>query len=124
MIFIKILKNTSKERKIFTLLNNIISDLISNKILNPTVTEIFIRGLLLHYLIIKTQNKWELPQLAFNYSSDIDFRDFMNLYKKCTAKPYSLLVIDSTLASEISALLSGKINKYEYLTGEEMLPPK
>ena len=76
-----------------------------------------------HYLIIKTQNKWELPQLAFNYSSDIDFRDFMNLYKKCTAKPYSLLVIDSTLASEISALLSGKINKYEYLTGEEMLPP-
>ena len=25
-------------------------------------------------------------------------------------------------AAEISALLSGKINKYEYLTGEEILP--
>ena len=26
-------------------------------------------------------------------------------------------------AAKISALSSGKINKYEYLTGEEMLPP-
>ena len=25
----------------------------------------------------------------------------MNLYKKCTAKPYSFLVIDTTLASDI-----------------------
>ena len=30
----------------------------------------------------------------------IDFKDFMNLYKKCTAKPYSFLVIDATLASD------------------------
>ena len=34
----------------------------------------------------------------YNHSSDIDFEDFMNLYKKCTAKPYSVLVIDATLA--------------------------
>ena len=72
----------------------------------------------------------------------------MNLYKKCTAKPYSFLFIDTTLASDnllrfrknllekifhdkiryeklqydinreaakISALSSGKIDKYEYL---------
>ena len=26
----------------------------------------------------------------------------MNLYKKCTAKPYSFLVIDNTLASDNS----------------------
>ena len=26
-------------------------------------------------------------------------------------------------AAKISALLSGKIDKYEYLTGEEILPP-
>ena len=31
----------------------------------------------------------------FNHSSDIDIdQDFMNLYKKCTAKPYPFLVID------------------------------
>ena len=34
---------------------------------------------------MKTPNKGELQQIAFNYSPDIDFRDFMNFYKKCTA---------------------------------------
>ena len=85
----------------------------------------------------------------------------MKIYKKCTAKPYSFLVNDTTLpsddtlrfrknllgyyiikimtnedqikdeklkydinreAAKISALSSGKIDKYEYLTGEEILP--
>ena len=49
---------------------------------------------------MKISDKRELQQIAFNHSSDIDFQDFMNLYKKCTAKPYSFLVIDTTLASD------------------------
>ena len=49
---------------------------------------------------MKILNKQDLLQIAFNYSSDIDFKDFMNLYKKCTTKPYSFLVIDATLASD------------------------
>ena len=48
---------------------------------------------------MKIPNKKELQQNAFNHSSDIDFQDFLNLYKKWTEKPYSLLVIDTTLAS-------------------------
>ena len=32
-----------------------------------------------------------------------DFQDFINLYKKCTEKPYSFLVIDTTLASDNSS---------------------
>ena len=37
----------------------------------------------------------------FHYqNSDIDFKNCMNLYKKCTAKPYFYLVIDATLASD------------------------
>ena len=55
-----------------------------------------------HYFVMKIPNKRELQQIAFNHSSDIDFQDFMNLYKKCTAKPYSFLVIDTTLASDNS----------------------
>ena len=51
---------------------------------------------------MKISNKRELQQIAFNHSSDIDFRDFMNLYKKCIAKPYSFLVIDTTLTSDKS----------------------
>ena len=49
---------------------------------------------------MKIPNKRERQQIAFNRSSDIDFKDFINLYKKCTAKPYSFLVIDATLASD------------------------
>ena len=45
--------------------------------------------------------KRELQQInAFNHPSDTDFQDFMNLYKNCTAKPNSFLVIDTTLASD------------------------
>ena len=51
---------------------------------------------------MKILNKRELEQTAFNHSADIDFQDFMNLYKNCTAKPYSFLVIDTTLASDNS----------------------
>ena len=32
--------------------------------------------------------------------SDIDFKEFMNLYKKCTGKSYSFMIIDTTLASD------------------------
>ena len=49
---------------------------------------------------MKIPSKQELQQIAFNHSSDIDFKDFMNIYKKCTAKPYSFLVADATLASD------------------------
>ena len=51
---------------------------------------------------MKTQNKREIQQIAFNHSSDIDFQEFVNLYKKCTAKSYSFMVIDTTLASNNS----------------------
>ena len=35
---------------------------------------------------MKIPNKKELQQTASNHLSDIDFQDFLNLYKKCTAK--------------------------------------
>ena len=51
-----------------------------------------------HYFVFKISNK--RGKIAFNHSSDIDFIDFMNLCKKCTAKSYIFLVIDTTLASD------------------------
>ena len=45
---------------------------------------------------MKISNKPEIQQTTFNHSSDIDF---MNLCEKCTAKPYSPLANDATLAS-------------------------
>ena len=49
---------------------------------------------------MKNPNKWELKQIAHNHSSDIVFKDFMNLYEKCTPKPHSFLVIDDTFGSD------------------------
>ena len=49
---------------------------------------------------MKIPNKRELQQIALNHSSDIDFKDFMNIYNKSTKKPYSFLVNDTTLPSD------------------------
>ena len=49
---------------------------------------------------MKIPNKRELQQIALNHSSDINSKDFIKIYKKYTAEPYSFLVIDTTLPSD------------------------
>ena len=49
---------------------------------------------------MKIPNKRELQQIAINHSSDINTKDFINIYKKYTDKPYSFLVNDATLSSD------------------------
>ena len=46
--------------------------------------------------------KRELQQIAINHSADIEYKDFMNIYWKCTSETYSLLTIDTTLSSSNS----------------------
>ena len=53
---------------------------------------------------MKIPNKRELQQIAYNHLSDIDFKDFMNLYKKRASKLYSALAIDARVASDNSFL--------------------
>ena len=55
-----------------------------------------------HYFVMKIPNKRKLQQIAFNHSSDI-FQGFINLYKKCTAEPYSFLIIDAILEADNSS---------------------
>ena len=50
-----------------------------------------------HFFIMKIPNKRELQQIAMSHSSDIDFKDFIKIYKKCTDEPHSFLVSDITL---------------------------
>ena len=91
------------------------------KKLNPIVTELFVRERKLniyldfitfpknirlnstHCFVIKIPSKRNLQHIAFNSLSDIDFKNFMNLFKKYTAEPYSFLVSDTTLASDNSS---------------------
>ena len=51
-----------------------------------------------HYVTMKIPNKRQ--QIASNHLSDIDFEDFMKLYKDYTKEPYSFLVNDTTLPSD------------------------
>ena len=93
--------NLGKKRKILIVFDDMIADMINNKKLNPTVTELFIRGRKLnisnvfitqsyfkvptdvrlnstHFFIMKILYKRELQQIVLNHSSDIGFNDFMN----------------------------------------------
>ena len=49
---------------------------------------------------MKILNERELHQIALNHSSDISSKDFIKIYKKYTAEPYSFLVNDAALASD------------------------
>ena len=49
---------------------------------------------------MRIPNKRELPEIASNRSSEIDFKGFMKLYKEYTKEPYSFLVNDTTLSSD------------------------
>ena len=99
------------------------ADMINNKKLNSIVIELLTRCRKLNislvfitqsyfrvpkdvminstlFFIMKILNKRELQQIAMNSSSDIDFKYFIKIYKKCTAEPYSFLVDDSMLKSD------------------------
>ena len=115
--------NIGTKRKILIVFDDIMADMIKNKKLNPIVKELFITGRKLnisivfitqsyfklpkdvilnciHFFIIEIPNKREHQQITLNHLSDIDFKDFIKTYKKCTAEPYSFLVNNTTLPSD------------------------
>ena len=49
---------------------------------------------------MKIPNTREFQQIALNHSLDIDFKDFIKIYKNCAANSYSFLVNDTTLPSD------------------------
>ena len=97
----------SRKRKILIVFDDIIADIVTNKIFQATSKELFIRCRKLnislvfitqsyfsipkdirlnstHYLIMKIYNKRELQNIAINHSADIDYKDFMKVYIECT----------------------------------------
>ena len=115
--------NPDKENKILIVSDDMIADMIDNKKLNSTVAKLFIRGRKLNisvvfitqlhfrvpkdfwlnttrFCIAEIPNKIELQQISINHSSDIKTGNFINIYRECTAEPYSFLVNDTTLASD------------------------
>ena len=46
---------------------------------------------------MKINNKKELKSIAINHSTDINYQDFVKIYRECTEAPYNFLTIDTTL---------------------------
>ena len=46
-----------------------------------------------YYLIMKINIKIELQNIAINHSTDIDYKDFVNIYRECTKELYSFTIL-------------------------------
>ena len=49
-----------------------------------------------HYILFKLHNERELQNIAINHSADIDYKDFIKIYRDCTKELYNFLTIDTT----------------------------
>ena len=102
--------NPARKRKVF---DDMIADIMNNNKSQAIIKELFIRCRELnisivfitqsvlfiqsvpkevrlnstHYLIMKIHNKRELQNIATNHSEDIDYSDFIKIYKKCISEP-------------------------------------
>ena len=48
-----------------------------------------------HYILFKLNNKRELQNIAHNDSADIDFKDFIKIYRHCAREPFNFLTSDT-----------------------------
>ena len=116
-------KNQKKKRKILIVFDDMIADIMANKKFQAMIKELFIRCRKLnislvfitqsylkipkdarlsstHYLIIKIHDRGELQDTVIDHSADIDYKDFLKIYRNCTKEPYSFFTIDTTLPAD------------------------
>ena len=98
--------NPSRKRKILIAFDNMIAEIMINEKFQAIMKELFIRCRKLnislvfitqsdfsvsedvrlnstHYLIMKINNKREFQNVATNHSADIDYKDFVKIYREC-----------------------------------------
>ena len=46
---------------------------------------------------MKINNKKELQSISITHSTDVDYKNFIKIYRECTKEPYFCLIIDTTL---------------------------
>ena len=110
----------SRKIKILIVFDDMIADIMTNKKFQAIIKELIIRCRRLnislvfiiqsyysvskdvrlnsiHYSIMKINNKIELQNIAINHSADIDYKDFLKIYRECINKPFNFLTIDTML---------------------------
>ena len=104
--------NLNRKRKILIVFDDMIADIMTNKRFQSIIKELFITCKKLnislvfitesyfsvpkdvrlnstHYLIMKINNRKELQNIAINNSADIDYKDFIKMYRECTKQPFN-----------------------------------
>ena len=113
--------NPSRKRKKFIVFDGMIADIMINRRFQDKIKKLFIRCRKLnislvfitqsyfpvpkdarlntthYYFIMKINGKRELQNIARNHSADIDYNNFMKIYKECTKEQYNFLTIDTAL---------------------------
>ena len=111
--------NKKRRRKVLIIFDDMISHVMSDKKAQQILKDLFIRCRKLnislcvltqsyfsvpkdvrlnctHYILFKLNNKRKLQNIAINHSADIDYKDFIKIYRVCTREPFNFLTIDST----------------------------
>ena len=112
-------------KNILIVFDDMIADILTNKKIQAIIKELFIRCRKLnislvfitqsyfavstkvrlnstHYLIMTIHDKRELQQIAINHSANIDYKDFLKIYRNCTKEPYYFLTVDTNLPASNS----------------------
>ena len=110
--------NRKRKRKVLIIFDDMIYHVMSDKKAQQILKDLFIRFRKLnislcflaqsyfsvpkdvklnctYYVLFKLSNKRELQNIAINHSANIDYKDFIKIYRDCTREPFNFLTIDT-----------------------------
>ena len=111
--------NKKRKRKILIIFDDVISHVMSDRRAQQILKDLFIRSRKLnislcfltqsyfsvrkdvrlnctHHILFKLNNKRELQNIVINHSADIDYKDFIKIYRVCTKEAFNFWTIDTT----------------------------
>ena len=117
--------NKKRDKKVLTIFDDIIADIMRSEKFKAIVKELFIRCRKLnisivfltqsyfripkdarlnstHYILMKMGNKKELKSIAEENSGHLDFKDFLKIYNYCTKDPYSFMMVDTRPTARVT----------------------
>ena len=128
--------NPSRKKVMLIVFDDMIPDVMRNKKFQIIIKELFVRCRklnislpfimqsyfsvpkdarlnLAHYLIMKINSRKELQNIIhysrINHFADIEYQDFMRIYRECTREPFHFLTIDTTLPASNSLTFRKKL---------------
>ena len=110
--------NKKRKRKVLIVFDDMISHVMSDKKAQKILKDLFIRCRKLnislcfltqsyfsvpkdvrlnctHCILSKLNNERELRNNSINHSVDMDYKDFVKIYKICTKEPFNFLTVDT-----------------------------